>query len=470
MMFGEHVMDRWLEAALAFIPSYLDYQLRMQHHPGCVVAVAQRNKVIFEHAFGFANMASGEPMTPRHRFRVASHSKSFTAAGVMKLREQNKVHLDARAGDYVKGLHKQSALARIGQLLSHSAGFVRDGLDSGYFVDRRPFFNERELLADLANLPPSIEAGTRFKYSNHGYGLLGQVIASVTGESYNDWIRREIVEAVGLKETAPDMPIDRAAPLASGHTGEFPLGRRAVIPGRMPAHALASATGFVATAADLALFFNQLSPASRRSVLAAESRREMTRRHWRNPDTALEGYYGLGTINGSLDGWSWFGHSGAMPGYITRTATLVEPDVTVSILTNAIDGWAGFWMDSVFSILRAFERNGAPTRQVRDWTGRWTSMWRAIDLVPMGNKVVMAMPSTLFPFANVGELHVSKRDLAQISRAEGFGSFGEPVRRVRKRGKVAEVWIGSAKCIPERELGNEIKSRYRLAASNRSAG
>ena len=62
---------------------------------------------------------------------------------------------------------------------------------------------------------------------------------------------------------------------------------------------------------------------------------------------------------------------------------------------------------------------------------------------------------------------MSKRDLAQISRAEGFGSFGEPVRRIRKRGKVAEVWLGSAKCIPARELGNEIKSRYRLAAVNR---
>ena len=136
-----------------------------------------------------------------------------------------------------KACTRRAREARIGQLLSHSAGFVRDGLDSGYFLDRRPFFNERELLADLANLPPSIEAGTRFKYSNHGYGLLGQVIASVTGEPYNDWIKREIVDAVGLTETAPDMPIDRAAPLASGHTGEYPFGRRAVIPGRMLAHA-----------------------------------------------------------------------------------------------------------------------------------------------------------------------------------------------------------------------------------------
>ena len=93
-------------------------------------------------------------------------------------------------------------------------------------------------------------------------------------------------------------------------------------------------------------------------------------------------------------------------------------------------------------------------------------MWRAIDLVPMGNKVVLGMPSALFPFANTGELRVAKRDAAHISRADGFGSFGEPVRRVRKRGKVAEVWLGSTKCIPETELGKEIKSRYRLGRPN----
>ena len=105
-------MDRWLQAALDYIPAYLDYQVRMQHHPGCAVAVVHRNKVIAEHAFGFANLATGEPLTPRHRFRVASHSKSFTASGLMKLRDHDKVHLDACAGDYVKGLHAKSARAR----------------------------------------------------------------------------------------------------------------------------------------------------------------------------------------------------------------------------------------------------------------------------------------------------------------------------------------------------------------------
>ena len=76
---------------------------------------------------------------PRHRLRIASHSKTFTAAGVMLLREQGQVGLDDPIGRYVDGLHKDLARARIGELLSHSAGVTRDGPDAGQFLDRRPF-------------------------------------------------------------------------------------------------------------------------------------------------------------------------------------------------------------------------------------------------------------------------------------------------------------------------------------------
>ena len=78
-------------------------------------------------AFGHANLATGEKLTPRHRFRIASHSKSFTAAGIMKLRERRKLRLDDPVGQYVEGLHPRVAETTIGQILSHSAGLVRDG-------------------------------------------------------------------------------------------------------------------------------------------------------------------------------------------------------------------------------------------------------------------------------------------------------------------------------------------------------
>src|SRR6516162_2279154 len=98
---------------------------------------------------GYADIVSREPLSPRHRFRVASHSKSFTAAAFMKLREEGRLGLDDRVGRYVDGLNPAIAEATIAQLLSHSTGILRDGSDGGQWQDRRPFLDAAELRADL---------------------------------------------------------------------------------------------------------------------------------------------------------------------------------------------------------------------------------------------------------------------------------------------------------------------------------
>ncbi len=66
--------------------------------------------------------------------------------------------------------------------------------------------------------PPVIDAGTRLKYSNHGFGLIGLIIEAITGESYADFLKREIIDAAGLTETTADMPLPRGTPFARGHT------------------------------------------------------------------------------------------------------------------------------------------------------------------------------------------------------------------------------------------------------------
>ena len=81
-------MDKWLGAALDYIPRWLEHQMRISRQPGCVTAIAHNGKLVLERAYGFANLKRGVALTPRHRFRVASHSKSFTAAGILKLREK----------------------------------------------------------------------------------------------------------------------------------------------------------------------------------------------------------------------------------------------------------------------------------------------------------------------------------------------------------------------------------------------
>ena len=453
-------MEPWLRSAVDYIADWLEFQSLGSEQPGCIIAIAHRGKIIAEHAFGQANLDTGETLTPRHRFRIASHSKAFTAAGLMKLRERRKLKLDDTIGQYVNGLHPRVAQTTIAQVLSHSAGLTRDGADSGQFIDTRPYLNEKELLAEL-QLPVAIEPNTRFKYSNHGFGLLGLVIEAITAEPYPVWIKREIVEAAGLHETEPNMPTAKGLPFARGHSRKHPVGRRLVIPGDNSAHAMTSAAGFVSTAADTARFFAQLAPLAKPSVLSAESRREMTRKQWRIPQVIEEAYYGFGLMSGQTAGWDWFGHGGGFQGYISRTCVIPACEVSITILTNSIDGWAAFWANGAMHILRAFRMHGAPNRRVRDWSGRWWTLWGAVDLVPMGNRVMAGNPHLINPFLDAAEIEVTGRDKGRIASAAGYASHGEGVRRSRNEaGHVTDVWLAGANAKREKALAAEMERRY----------
>ena len=453
-------MDEWLPGACDYIASWLEFQMRLSRLPGCIAVVMHRDEMAFERAYGSADLTAGKPLTPRHRFRIASHSKAFTAGGIMKLREAGKLRLDDPIGEYVKDLHPRIGAATISQILSHSAGIVRDGADAGYYEDRRPFPNVDQLMSDLQD-PPVIDPNTRHKYSNHGFALLGLAIEAITGEPYRAWIKREIIEAAGLEETEPDMPIADGVPFARGHTGELLIGKRLVIPGDYTLNAMVPAGGFVSTASDLAKYFAQLAPDAPRSVLSADSRREMTRHHWRNLHSSIERYYGLGIMSGNTEGWEWFGHSGGLQGYISFTGVVPERELTVCMLTNASDGWAGFWAEGALHILRRFATRGAPSEKVRDWAGRWWNAWGAADLVPVGEVVLVANPWIGKPLLDASEIEVTDRDEGRIALAAGGGSHGERVRRTRDANDaVTEVWLAATRFVPETQAAAETESRY----------
>ena len=105
-------MERWLGAALDYIPRWIEFQMESSQQPGCMIAIAHREKIVLERAFGSANLKTGEELTPRHRFRVASHSKSFTAAGH---------HEAARAGQAQARRHGRTVCFR-----ASSGGRARD--------------------------------------------------------------------------------------------------------------------------------------------------------------------------------------------------------------------------------------------------------------------------------------------------------------------------------------------------------
>ena len=453
-------MDTWLKAALNYIPQWLDYQMRQFEQPGCVVAVAHKGRLVLEQAFGYADAIKRKKLTPRHRFRVASHSKSFAAAAIMKLRQQDRLRLDDPLGRYLDGLHPDLAQATLMQVLSHSAGLIRDGLDAGQWQDRRPFVNERELRAALAE-PPVLPGSSQLKYSNHGYGLIGLVIEAVTGEPYGDWVAREIMAPGKLVESQPDAPIARGVPFARGHSGKLPLGRRVIIPGDNRTHALAPATGLISTAGDLARFFASLDPVARRSVLSPASRREMIRRQWHDPHAMEPTHYGLGIMSGQVGDWEWFGHGGGFQGCLSRTFALPGRDLAVSIVTNATDGLSGPWGDGVIRVLQAFKAGGPARARTRDWAGRWWSLWGAVDLVPFADHVRIAAPGYFNPFIDASRIEVTARDHGVMRKSSAFASTGEGARLVRGRnGNVREIWLGGTKLLPENRAAAELKRKY----------
>lgn len=453
-------MSDWLRSALEYTTSWIDFQRELFDQPGVSLAVAHNGEVVLEHASGSADLISGEPLTPRHRFRVASHSKTFTAAGMMLLHEREQIRLDDRLGAYIADLTLEVSRVTIAQLLSHAAGLTRDGPDSGQFVDRRPFLTEAEIRADLA-APQPLAAGTNFKYSNHGFALLGKVIEKVTGEPYGQWIRDHIVAPAGLKETTPDFDPKVCRPFARGHSTRQPYGRRFVIPGDNATNDMASATGFTATAGDLVRFFGQLSARVETSILTAASRREMTRRHWRDAHSQLERYYGLGTISGPPGPWEWVGHSGGFQGTLTRTAVLPEQNIAISVLTNSVDGLANGWLESVIHILKTIHDFGAPSPATADWRGRWWTLWGALDLMPGADKVLVAMPGQPSPFFDASELEPTGPDTAIVAKAQAFGHLGEPCRLIRDAaGAIERVQIGGGHLATRSALEAEVQGRY----------
>jgi D-alanyl-D-alanine carboxypeptidase len=454
-------MPKWLDAALDYLPRWLEFQLNELQQPGCTFAVSYRGAPVLERAFGYADLERKEPMTPKHRFRVASHSKSFTAAGVMKLVEARKLRLDAAVGGYVDGLHPDVAARTLRQLLSHGSGVHRDGRDSGQWDMRRPFLSERDLRADLA-AAPTLKADARFKYSNHAFGLAGLAIEAATGEPYARWIHREVVRAAGLTHTQPDVAPAKGSPngtpFANGYSLRMPLGRRPI--GRdLSTHALASATGFVSTAADLVKYFDQLDPRSRRSFLSAKSRRAMTTPRLDVPGLPAGRRYGLGIASGRIGRTDWFGHTGGFPGYLTRTCVIPSVGVTFSILSNSIDGQAPVWADAIIGVLATFARRGAPTASTRRWTGRWWNAWGVNDLVPVGNRVLVARPVQPNPLFAATELEV-RGDRGRIVVADGYATYGEAARLLRDRGgRATELWLGGSQLLPEAKFATAFQRR-----------
>src|SRR5437867_2981639 len=168
--------------------------------------VADNGRVIYKKGFGLANMEWNIPNAPDTKFRLGSITKQFTATLILQLVEQGKIRLDGKITDYLQDYRQDTgAKVTIHNLLSHTSGIPSYTSLPGFFqnVSLNPFAVD-DFIKEYASGDLEFESGTKFVYSNSGYFLLGAIIEKVTGKPYEQVLRENIFDPLGMKNTGYD--------------------------------------------------------------------------------------------------------------------------------------------------------------------------------------------------------------------------------------------------------------------------
>jgi D-alanyl-D-alanine carboxypeptidase len=232
--------------------------------PGVIVLARDGSRSV-RAAAGSADLTPRTPMRATDRFRVASISKTFVAAVALQLAGEGKMALDDTVERWVPGLVPGGAGITVRQLLNHSSGLF-DYIDDGDDTILKPYVAgevthvtpPRQIVEVATKHPPHFSPGTRHKYSNTNYIVLGLVVEAVAGESLTAELGRRIFQPLGLQATS----FDAAASRISGRHahGYSPLGPngKVIEVDELNSSLTWAAGGLVSTAGDVARFYRAL--------------------------------------------------------------------------------------------------------------------------------------------------------------------------------------------------------------------
>ncbi|UEJ81076.1 beta-lactamase family protein [Brachybacterium halotolerans subsp. kimchii] len=317
-------------------------------------------------AAGERRLADGErapdsaPMDPATISRIASMTKSFTTAAVLRLRDEGHVRLDDQISRHVpEAAHldpvtPDSPAITVRDLLSMSAGLVTDNP----WGDRQEAMTREEFAAMLAGGLGHVHApGTGFEYSNTGFALLGRLIDELTGTPYDQYIAETFVRPLGMEDTAFSREGLDAARIATGHRLADREDRTRFEPVDFDSPGVYGAmAGLYSTVSDVATWVRFLAAADApdaadrdQSLLRTSSRREMQQLH-RLQDTpslpagldgASPGFthvrgYGFGlVVERYPDLGEIVSHSGGYPGYGSFMVWHRDSGLGVVVLANS---------------------------------------------------------------------------------------------------------------------------------------
>lgn len=377
-------------------------------------------------------------MTPGHLFRIASHSKTFTATSIMQLAEKGKLQISDPISKYLTFLKdnpdKRIHEVTIQEILSHSAGMWRDGDEASFWRLERPFPTKEEIREFYRTKPLVIENNTRFKYSNYGYALLGYLIEEVTGLVYTEYVQENILKLLGLdsKKIGGDYN-ENASPYITGYTGYTPNKELVPLSAKIPTNQLAGATGFYANAESLCHFYTAIMLKSGK-LLSDKSKKEMLRLQWQAVGDPTETGYGLGFRYAKSGERILRGHAGGMPGNSTRTYFDQEDGLVVSVLSNSHEGKPLRMINGIFHIIDFYKKNFKDPSKFKKLQCCLYDVWGISAYVPVGEKIYVCSFSAPKIFDDCQELEYKKDNTFKIIKDDGYGGYGQDVERDKVKG------------------------------------
>lgn len=284
------------------------------------VLVARGDQVMFDKAYGSANLEWDVANTPTTKFRLGSVTKQFTAASILLLEERGKLSVSDPVKKYMPDAPAAWDKITIFHLLTHTSG-VPDFTRFPDYSKIEPFATTpAKLVALFRDKPLDFQPGEQWSYDNSGYVLLTYLIEKITGENYEKFVRENIFTPLGMTDTGYDSNSAIILHRASGYTpGRGGIENAGFINMTIPQ----GAGALYSTTEDLLKWEQGLFGGK---VLKAESLEKMT--------TPFKSNYAFGLMVETVDGHKKISHGGGIEGFNTELAYYPDDKLAVVALAN----------------------------------------------------------------------------------------------------------------------------------------
>jgi D-alanyl-D-alanine carboxypeptidase len=310
----------------ATVDAVVQAAMQQQNIPGMTVALAKNGSVLYEQGYGFSDLATGQAARPNLIFEIGSITKQFTAALIMMLQEQGRLHVDDSLATYLPQYNFPAAIT-LRMMLTHTSGLA-DFTNFPQLGDwLRGGVSEETVLTAVSQAPLQFPPGTQYAYSNSNFFALGAIIEKLTGQSYAADLNQYILQPLGLMSTYYSLPPPEQA--ATGYTNNG----SGLVPAILWDRSAAFAAGALSSDLnDLVVWDDALLNGK---VVSAASFNAMTTSN--GFPMSGGGSYGFGLALATINGRPVIWHNGQIGGFTAENMVFLDSGFAVIVLTNDQD-------------------------------------------------------------------------------------------------------------------------------------